>query len=322
MTKRLHTKIALFAAALLMTTAGVRVGYASEDIQYTDTPEDIVSASVNPGHVNGSLEIPSVDIPDLGDARNMHKRHIRKLSQKQETLDNAVRSHAQEYGLQLGLAWGTKLIDARLNALADKLSDIYDFNDLLISDPSGHYILPPIITERDDSYELSDEGQTLKVADKTYTKEESETFSRNAPMWHQYLYRSYDKPQEPDNSDLPSTVEEQDIWNRYVTEGFNKGVRQAVDIFKADIRRLNHDYIGMTRYYELAAQGAISRPFVAKTDLGLTGNNDKVNYNQREMHISGGAHLNFDRPDKLDPTPSTQKPGDAILSPSVSDTTE
>lgn len=313
-------KVTAFGKSIALATL-LMMSACAQDVrtQWSDAPQGMDSVAINADRPNGALEIPDIDIPDLGEARNLHKTHVRKRSDKQISADNAIKVHAQQYGLALGLSWATKRIDDDLNRQAGKLSAIYDFNSLLIADPSGHYILPPIITERDNSYELSDEGQTLKVADKTYTKEENETFTRNAPMWHQYLFRSYDRPAEPDNDALPSTIEEQDIWNRYVTEGFNKGVRQALDIFKDDVRRLNHDFTGMARYYELAEKGAISRPFVAKTDLGITGGNDKVNYNQRELSISGSAHLNYDRPEKITAHPSTETPTEAIQTPSLSD---
>jgi hypothetical protein len=45
------------------------------------------------------------------------------------------------------------------------------------------------------------------------------------------------------------------FWNKWVAEGWADGEKQAVDIFLADLGRLERDIVGMARYRVLLRAG-------------------------------------------------------------------
>lgn len=281
------------------------------------------SISINPGYVNGSVDSHSADVLTLGEVRNLHKHGTVKISEKQKARQNNIRDRAQEYGLQMGLAYGSKIITDRLNQHAAELNRIYDFTQVAVTNKeSGQLMLPPIISERDNTWELSNGGQTLRVANKVYTVDSDATFASNAPIWHSYLFRSYEKPEMPENDSLPSTPEEQDIWNRYSTEAYNKGIHQAVDTLRDDIRSLNHDFVGMWRYHQLVLEGRVTEGFVAVNNMGITGSDNRVNINDRLINITSKPRLNYDHPDRISASVSTESPDEASRTPDINDLTK
>lgn len=274
------------------------------------------SLSINDGYTTGSISTHDVDVPSLTDVQRIRRHHVEKLSKKEQARENAIRDAAQEYGLQSGLAFAGKSIKDRLNQRAAALSQVYDFNAVLIRDPSSSImLLPPVISERDKTWEVSDDGQTLRTADATYTVESDVSFASNAPLWHSYLLRSYEAPQRPAEDILPENDREQAVWDRYVTDAYNKGVRQAVDTLQDDMRRLNHDYVGMWRYHWLLAENRISSQYISVNNMGVTGSDQRVNMNEMRYNISVRPHLNYDHPENIKASVSTETPAHAGVSP-------
>ena len=80
---------------------------------------------------------------------------------------------------------------------------------------------------------------------------------------------SYKKPSLPNKSLLPTNRAEAYAWDEYLQDGWKQGLRQANDIFSANLNRLKRDFTGMVLYRKLLAQDMISSPTVAKADLGV-----------------------------------------------------
>lgn len=282
--------------------------------QVINQPNQLSSdgTSINGGGINTSIAYQDTKLPSLGEIRSLHKTGGDGLSEKQKAKYASIRDEALSYGLQAGLYEGTRQIDRRLNAHAAELSKIYNFNHYLIRDKSGQLLLPPVITEQDEMYNSEDGGKTISIADKMYTIEKNVTFAPTSPLWHSYLFRSFQKAVMPDNNKLPSNKSEQAVWAKYVTEGYDRGMRQSVDIFKQDMRQLQHDFGGMVRYYSLLEEHKISAPYVVETNLGITGTEDKAVYNNRILKIMDSPKLNVDTPSKITSITSTKTPDDAI----------
>ncbi len=272
--------------------------------------------SVNDGYTTGSISTHDVAVPSLTDVQRIRRQHVQKLTKKEQARENAIRDAAQEYGLQSGLAFAGKEIKERLNQRAASLSQVYDFNAVLIRDPSSSVmLLPPVISERDKTWEVSDDGQTLRTADATYTVESDVSFASNAPLWHSYLLRSYEAPQRPAEDILPENDREQAVWDRYVTDAYGKGVRQAIDTLQDDMRRLNHDYVGMWRYHWLLAENRISSQYISVNNMGVTGSDQRVNMNEMRYNISVHPHLNYDHPEAIKASISTETPAESGVTP-------
>ena len=59
---------------------------------------------------------------------------------------------------------------------------------------------------------------------------------------------------------LPRTKQEVAYWNKWVAEGWADGEKQAVEIFLADLGRLERDIVGMARYRVLLRAGLVEPP--------------------------------------------------------------
>src|SRR5690606_17780924 len=139
----------------------------------------------------------------------------------------AMRDAALSYGARAGLAWTSRSINQMLNEQADQLTTTYDFGSLLISGPDGVTILPPVISEARETWESYEAGRAIRVADTVYEIIEQSRFTPVAPLWHSYLVREYSAPEAPPDELLPRNSKEREAWRRWVTEGWEMGVRQA-----------------------------------------------------------------------------------------------
>src|SRR5579872_607791 len=169
-------------------------------------------------------------------------------------------------GAQAGLAWASEKINIQLEKDRIYLESIFNFNAMMLS----HGVIPPVLSEGDKSLNLADPN-TIRVADKTYHIVEQARFSTTAPNWRDFLWLSYSKPELPDKTLLPRNEEEQKVWRAAVRVGWEKGIEQAYSIFKQNLARLKRNYRGMILYRKLLQQRMINAPFVARTELGVTG---------------------------------------------------
>jgi defect-in-organelle-trafficking protein DotC len=148
----------------------------------------------------------------------------------------------------------------------------------------SHGVLPPILEEGDNSLNLSDPN-TIRVADRTYKIVAQARFATTPPNWREYLWLSYPKPALPHKSLLPRNNEEQKVWMRYTRKGWEKGIEQAYTIFQQNLARLKRDYRGMAIYRKLLQEKMISPPFVARTELGVTGDGTDMRVNDQVLRI-------------------------------------
>ncbi|MGY3581991.1 defect-in-organelle-trafficking protein DotC [Bradyrhizobium sp. USDA 4341] len=244
-------------------------------------------ADVNSSTRLGDVDIPVVDTPSL--EQIIAKAPIKKDDGEKETdklRAPAMRDAALSYGARAGLAWTSRGINEQLRSRSAELTKTYDFNRVLIRTQSQASILPPVISEAKETYETADAGKTLRVADTVYEIVEQARFVPIAPLWHSYLVRSYTAPENPPDTLLPKTDGERDAWKRWVTEGWNMGIKQAQEIFDADLRRLERDFVGMVRYKALLEEGKVSAPVVAEGNLGVTGNGTDMRVNDRALRIT------------------------------------
>lgn len=278
---------------------------------YTTHNSPSGAVGVNEGYATSSVNMPGPAMPSLQDMEAEHHVRISKADKKEQLRIPAIRDAALRYGMAGGLNWGTKLINDELNRKAGELSRIYDFHALLIKAPSGQYILPPVISEMDKTFESSDAEQTIRIADTTYQIDKPASFTPSAPLWHSYLIRGYKTPSKPGNDDLPRNDMEQQVWANYVAEGWDNGYKQARIIFREDLARLKRDFGGMLLYRQLLSQGKVTAPVVAETSMGITGNGQHARYNDRTLAITGQSQLNVEHPDRISSTTSGLTPEEA-----------
>ena len=125
--------------------------------------------------------------------------------------------------------------------------------------------------------------QTIRISDRTYEIVSQAKFVTTAPNWRDYLWMNYQQAPVPDKSLLPSNKKEQRVWRNCVAQGWKNGIDQANVIFNANVSRLTRDYTGMTLYSKLLAQNMVSAPYVATTNLGVTGGEMTLNVNDQVL---------------------------------------
>lgn len=217
------------------------------------------------------------------------KKDNSKEVDKKKLRYQALQESSLSIGAQSGLAWESKNIDYQLQRQEKTLDKIYNFNALILD----HHVLPPVLLEGRNLFNMAD-SNTIRVADRRYKIHQQARFVTTAPNWRQYLWMDYLKPDRPSNSFLPEDRYEQRIWDYYVAIGWDEGVRQAGTIFSNNVARLKEDFNGMILYRKLLAQNMVSPPYVAQTDLGITGDNVEINIDDQVLRITALPQLDPD----------------------------
>lgn len=200
---------------------------------------------------------------------------------------SAIKDTALSYSAQSALTWRSQQINSLLQNEQDYLSEIFNFNALMLK----NNVLPPVLAEGDSALNM-DSPYALRLADKVYKIVQPPQFVTAVPTWRDYLWMDYPKPDLPDATLLPKTPQEKTVWDTYAQKGWNAGIQQANEIFSANLGRLKRDYGGMILYRKLLAQNIVTPPYVAKTNLGVTGGGTSMRVNDQVLRITATSELN------------------------------
>jgi defect-in-organelle-trafficking protein DotC len=201
----------------------------------------------------------------------------------------ALQDTAMSTAAQSGLASRSQEINKILEAEDRQLNQAFNFNGMLLE----HNVLPPVLVESRDSLNLASDN-SIRLADRTYQIISQAKFVTAPPTWRDYLWMNYDPPPVPNPTLLPKSPKERDVWKQYVELGWNEGVIQAEAIYQQNLARLRQDYAGMVLYRKLLAQNMVSAPFVARTDLGITGSNSDIRIHDQVLRITALPALKRD----------------------------
>lgn len=240
-----------------------------------------------------------VAVYDQGGVNSVEELH--RLGQKSfrfrspETVKkNIVRSQmiaeaALSLGAQAGLAWQYRNINAALEENSTKLDNVFNFYALVMP----HNVMPPVLLEG--HHTLKQENESLiRITDRTYKIKRQAHFVTAPPNWRQYIYQSFKAPELPPHNMLPRNSGEHKIWVDCINKGWQDGLRQAIEIFDSNLARLVEDYRGMVVYRKLLAQGMVTPPYVAKSELGVTGDHESLNVNDQVLRIAVHPHMQTD----------------------------
>lgn len=198
----------------------------------------------------------------------------------------AIRQAAMSLGAQGGLAWQARNIDMTLQSEKHFLDQIFDMNQLMLA----HNALPPVLIESDNNLSL-DNDNTLRINAKTYRIIQPARFVTAPPNWRDYLWMRYDKPNLTSRSLLPKTPDEAKLWNHFLKVGWREGENQADMIFTDRLNCLKRDILGMILYRRLLALHMVSSPFVAKAQLGVTGDATHLRIGDQVLRITAQSQL-------------------------------
>ena len=336
--KNISLKVVLLGSAVTMsacqpTDINTNVGVQGGDTHYINTKPEVSSSnsseqatlgvapkSVERNAVNPQVT-PSVKLSEItkNEAPSLSEILNKKVSTNDEPVSEddklrfpAMKDTALTYGAQAGLAYASWQINKLLQQRSPQLDKIYNFQSLMTRGPDGVMVMPPVISEAKNLFEVTDEmGKSLRVADQAYEIITQARFVSTAPMWHTYLIREYVSPQEPPVLIMPKNATEKAYWDRHIREGWAAGEEQAKEIFQSDLNRLDRDYQGMVRYLALLSEGKVSDVVVAKGNLGITGDGQTMRVNDRTIRIMKDPELNLST-EKWSPTINTGPPATPI----------
>lgn len=199
---------------------------------------------------------------------------------------DAIQDTARSVGAQAALYFCSQKYNRLLDQNSKALDRIYNFNVMMVD----KNVLAPVLSQGDDILS-QDSDDVIRITDRLYKIERNARFVTAVPTYRDYLEMSFDKPAVPDRSLLPKTNEERDLWNKSVVEGWNAGIDQAKDIFQINVDRLTRDYRGMILYRKLLAQNMVTKPYIAKAEYGIVGDDDNMRINDQVLRITAVSKL-------------------------------
>jgi defect-in-organelle-trafficking protein DotC len=200
--------------------------------------------------------------------------------------EEGLKETALTLGAQSGLAYRSKQINQSLEKKSTYLNNVFNFNPIMLE----HSVVPPVLIQANNTLSISG-PDSLRISDKTYRIAKQAEFVTTPPTWRTYLWMKFKTPELPNKTLLPRNPQEEQVWKKYIAIGWGKGEKQADRIFKVNLAQLKRDYQGMLLYRDLLAKHMISQPFVAKTDLGVTGDGNSININDQVLRITATPQL-------------------------------
>lgn len=201
----------------------------------------------------------------------------------------AIKDTAMQLGAQGGLAWRSEQINKKVTKQAVHLRNVFNFNALILDNG----ILPPVLSEGNNTLNL-DSPTTIRITDKSYEIVSNARFVTAPPTWRDYIITHFKKPEVPNKVLLPKTKAEKELWEEYLAIGWKNGVEQADTIYSENLAKLKRDYQGMILYRKLLAMHMVTPPYVATTELGVTGDKNHLNIGDKVLRISALPGLNTD----------------------------
>ncbi len=197
-----------------------------------------------------------------------------------------LQESATSFGAQSGLAWASRGLNKSLEDQERRLNEVFNFRLLILN----NNVLPPVLSEGNNALDI-DNPDALRMADKVYKIESPPRFVTAAPTWRDYLWMNYTPPEKPNAAMLPHDNGERRVWDQYYKQGWEAGIMQANQIFSENMGRLKRDYAGMILYRKLLNEHMVTAPFVAKSDLGITGDGNQLRINDQVLRITTTSQL-------------------------------
>ncbi|MCC9290084.1 type IV secretory system conjugative DNA transfer family protein [Pseudomonas aeruginosa] len=200
---------------------------------------------------------------------------------------SSLQEAAFGYGVLSGLARRCYEIGIMLSANESHLDGILNFAALVLE----RNVMPPVLSYGQVSMNLPD-TDTIRVADATYRIESLARFVSAPTNSRDYMLRDFQYHVEvAATSLLPINDAEEKVWEKYVCQGSDIGFNQADEIYGQSLARLERDYKAMVLNKSLLAKGMISKAYVAESKIGVTGNGNEININDRVLRITAKPQL-------------------------------
>lgn len=199
----------------------------------------------------------------------------------------ALQEIAGALGSSGGLSFRTSQIKTDIDCYSVELDKLYNFQKMIIDNG----VLPPVLTEGLSNYAQESTDQ-VRIADKIYRIEEKAKFVSVYPTWRNYLRFSFPSYEMPDSAYLPKNEIEKAVWDAAIKEGWDRGIKQANEIYETSYAKLDRDYKGMIKYKILLAEGLVTPTIIGKQNLGITGGGKEMSINDQIFRIMDHSALN------------------------------
>ena len=207
-----------------------------------------------------------------------------------ETRRRAMATAARAWGAQAGTRHRGWEIGVILERYAPQLHGIYRFRDLMIRE-AGFMVQPPVLAETRDAFILARDHSAAASARRVVRILAAERIVSTVPTWRDFLERSWPEPTPPAAILFPADREEEELWEAWVTEGWESGTRLAGEIFSDDLDRLNGIFTGIILWHRLEIAGMVTSPDVATRAAAATGTGTTLRIAERFVTIDSAARL-------------------------------
>ncbi len=194
---------------------------------------------------------------------------------------DAIREVGTNAGINAGLDWRYKQIREALEANATYLETVFNFSRLLIDG----MVMPPVI-DRAENLKRKVDDNTAAATGVQYVLAADARIVTEAPNWRDFLIKDFGVAPAIPRVALPKNKAEKEIWTEAVNEGWDIGIRHADDLFDAHLNLLTKTYRGMLTFSRLEAEGIVTMPQLARSDLGVVRDGRTLNINDRLYRIT------------------------------------
>lgn len=210
-------------------------------------------------------------------SNELYKRDVRMQSLEQYAFQSAARQGIKARLLE---------IEKSITGSARDLDAIYDFGPLLIKGK----VIPPVITEANDIYNLED-STTIRTSDRIYQIKSQARFSSIASNWRAYMQfptesKAYSSEVFISKALMPENDAEKQVWVAATVKGWDSGVEQANVMLENNFKRLNRDYVGMVRFHEFVLQGKLTMPLISEYDLDNSNDGNTMVLNEQMLKLT------------------------------------
>lgn len=252
-----------------------------------------------------SLLIPSygfssgeLDIPAVTEKQVQSDPHFQKMismrssgSKKRQTLseemkklrETALEEVATRVGFQEGYLWRYKQILNILTMRESALDSIFDFGPLLLHQRT---VMPPVITQADAYTELKNPNEMVRTGTSYKILKPAKLITVD-PSWRDYLLipEGAIRVEKIHAAMLPTDDDEQEVWEKAVTENWFNGIEHANKMFQVGVNKLLVDLRGIILYKMLEEQGYISVPKFARGHLAIRVGDENLEMDQEVFRI-------------------------------------
>ena len=202
----------------------------------------------------------------------------------------SVRQSAISLGMRAGFNRGIWCYQRQIERVSKRLDKTFNFGALLFQAGGGFLYEPGIVTEDMDDRAVKDDGKRAASASNRIVLAARENLVSRPRDWRQYLIVDIEAlaPEHPANRPQSGDREQ---WEKWVAEGWRRGLQQATDTMDELWSRLDRDYVGMVTYKRLMLEGKLEKPKSYVAVRGVTGNEAELRVDDTEVQTTKPSGL-------------------------------